>query len=53
VRSTNVYEERSLGIFDEEYQEQEPDAENGSRVVIWGRYLAWHARKQLAFGMHQ
>ena len=52
VRSTNVYEEKSLGIFDDEEDEQEPDT-NGSRVAVWGRYLAWHARKQLAFGTHQ
>jgi Trk/Ktr/HKT type cation transporter len=23
---------------------------DGSRAKVWGRYLAWHARKQLAFG---
>ena len=49
VRSTNVYEERSLGVFDDEDSEDEPDTE-GSRVAVWGRYLAWHARTQLAFG---
>ncbi len=54
VRSTNVYEEKSLGVFDDssslDSDLDEPSAE-GDRVAIWGRYLAWHARKQLAFGM--
>ncbi|KLO13675.1 TrkH-domain-containing protein [Schizopora paradoxa] len=55
VRSTNVYEEKSLGVFDDENSSSdslsaEPSAE-GDRVAIWGRYLAWHARKQLAFDM--
>lgn len=49
VRSTNVYEERSLGVFDDENEFEEPSSE-GSRVHVWGRYIAWHARKQLAFG---
>ena len=45
-----MYEERSLGVFDEEDEnEQEPEAE-GPRAAVWGRYIAWHARKQLAFG---
>ncbi len=54
MRSTNVYEEKSLGVFDDssslDSDLDEPSAE-GDRVAIWGRYLAWHARKQLAFGM--
>ena len=52
VRATNVYEERSLGIFEGEdsRMEDDPSAE-GSRAVVWGRYVAWHARQQLAFGM--
>ncbi|THH17258.1 hypothetical protein EW146_g3518 [Bondarzewia mesenterica] len=56
VRSTNVYEERSLGVFEEEVEddediEDEKDyPETDSRVSIWGRYLARHARRQLAFG---
>lgn len=51
MRSTNVYEERSLGVFEDEDQtpEDEPSP-TGPRVAVWGRYLAWHARKQLAFG---
>jgi len=50
VRSTNVYEERSLGVFEEEEEEKEPSGD-GSRVAVWGKYLSWHARKQLAFGL--
>ncbi|KAH9060174.1 TrkH-domain-containing protein [Lactarius vividus] len=56
VRSTNVYEERSLGIFEEE--EDDIDIENeedypvtDSRVAVWGRYLARHTRRQLSFDM--
>lgn len=50
MRSTNVYEEKSLGVFDEEEGDEEPNTE-GTRVAVWGRYLAWHARRQLAFDM--
>ncbi|KAH8982284.1 TrkH-domain-containing protein, partial [Lactarius akahatsu] len=56
VRSTNVYEERSLGIFEDE--EDDIDIENeedypvtDSRVAVWGRYLARHTRRQLSFDM--
>ena len=45
-----MYEERSLGVFEDD-EDGEPDT-RGSRVHVWGRYIAWHARKQLAFGMH-
>jgi len=50
VRSTNVYEEQSLGIFEEpdDEEEYEPHLE-GSKTTIWGRYLMLHARKQLSF----
>lgn len=51
VRSTNVYEERSLGIFrDDESVDEEEFNPTGSRATIWSRYLAMHMRKQLAFG---
>ncbi|KAI9442969.1 TrkH-domain-containing protein [Lactarius indigo] len=56
VRSTNVYEERSLGIFEDD--EDDTDIENeedypvtDSRVAVWGRYLARHTRRQLSFDM--
>ncbi|KAG8825554.1 low affinity potassium transporter [Serendipita sp. 401] len=55
VRSTNVYEERSLGIFHEDSgnnsesssllsQEQKFGQREGeSRRKVWGEYLIWHA----------
>jgi hypothetical protein len=53
VRSTNVYEERSLGIFEEEHMDIENEADyptTDSRVAIWGRYLRRHVRRQLSYG---
>ncbi|KAF9446528.1 TrkH-domain-containing protein [Macrolepiota fuliginosa MF-IS2] len=53
VRSTNVYEEQSLGIFKDnpEPEEEEFQPSGSSRMHIWSRYLAMHARRQLAFDM--
>ncbi|KAJ3523993.1 hypothetical protein NM688_g8637 [Phlebia brevispora] len=52
VRSTNVYEERSMGIFrDDESFNEDSFTPSGNRATIWGRYLAMHARKQLSFDM--
>ncbi|KAF7296116.1 Potassium transport protein [Mycena kentingensis (nom. inval.)] len=52
VRSTNVYEEQSLGVFqDHESDDEENFDHAGSRVTVWSRYLTMHARKQLAFDM--
>ncbi|KIM40298.1 hypothetical protein M413DRAFT_176376 [Hebeloma cylindrosporum] len=51
VRSTNVYEEQSLGIFNEEVDEEEDFEPSGPRMTVWSRYLAMHARRQLAFDM--
>ena len=53
VRSTNVYEERSLGIYHDDASESmnEEIFSSGDRMSVWGNYLAMHARKQLAFGM--
>ena len=51
VRSTNVYEEQSLGIFHDIEDEIEEGFEtSGPRMSVWSRYLAMHARRQLAFG---
>ena len=50
VRATNVYEEKSLGVYEEEEEGMEPDIE-GPQPGMLGSYLAWHARRQLAFGM--
>ncbi|KAI6163432.1 cation transport protein-domain-containing protein [Pisolithus thermaeus] len=51
VRSTNVYEEQSLGIFPSDEDDEESFRPIGSRVAIWGRYLGMHARRQLSFDM--
>lgn len=53
VRSTNVYEEQSLGIFETEPKDAEEEIQpelRASRGKLWGRYLAMHARRQLSFG---
>ncbi|KAH6913933.1 potassium transporter [Coprinopsis sp. MPI-PUGE-AT-0042] len=52
VRSTNVYEKNSLGVYEEEDElDEENFDDKGGRVEVWGRYLALHARQQLAFDM--
>ncbi|PPQ63028.1 hypothetical protein CVT24_005974, partial [Panaeolus cyanescens] len=53
VRSTNVYEEQSLGIYDQKDEDEESkfNPEGGPRLKVWSQYLAIHARKQLAFDM--
>ena len=51
VRSTNVYEENSLGIFEDEVGPVDEDfTPIGPTATVWGRYLALHMRKQLSFG---
>ncbi|WVR05816.1 hypothetical protein IAU60_002841 [Kwoniella sp. DSM 27419] len=48
VRATNVYEEKSLGLFGEENEEDEFEGEGeGAQAVA--KYVGWHARRQLAF----
>ncbi|PWN87902.1 hypothetical protein FA10DRAFT_234060, partial [Acaromyces ingoldii] len=52
VRNTNVYEERSLGIYndsDETPPAYDDGALNTGGAKVWGTYLAAHARRQLAF----
>lgn len=53
VRSTNVYEEQSLGIYNDDYDLEDENAfsTTGPRMTVWSRYLAMHARRQLAFDM--
>jgi len=52
VRSTNVYEEQSLGIYHDDEDEGEEGFEtSGPRMKVWSRYVAMHARRQLAFDM--
>ncbi|KAG7091119.1 hypothetical protein E1B28_010173 [Marasmius oreades] len=54
VRSTNVYEEQSLGVYPGSHPDDEESfdhAADTSRVTMWSRYLTMHARRQLAFDM--
>ncbi|KAJ3808222.1 cation transport protein-domain-containing protein [Lentinula lateritia] len=53
VRSTNVYEEQSLGVYRESMiADEDPDFQlSGPRMTVWSKYLAMHARKQLSFDM--
>ncbi|KAF8967965.1 cation transport protein-domain-containing protein [Flammula alnicola] len=51
VRSTNVYEEQSLGIFDAHEHDVDTFEPSGPRMTVWSRYLGMHARRQLAFDM--
>lgn len=52
VRSTNVHEGDSLGIYYDEVDIDDTfDPQDGGRVEIWGRYLKLHLRQQLAFDM--
>ncbi|KAG2063313.1 TrkH-domain-containing protein [Suillus decipiens] len=50
VRSTNVYEEQSLGIYgDSDSEDGSTFSTTGPRMTVLSRYLALHARRQLAF----
>lgn len=56
VRSSNVYQDRSLGIYeeeedsdDEDEKEREFERDKRAKPVVWGSYLAWHARRQLSY----
>lgn len=51
VRSTNVYEEKSLGVYVDEQAPSESGAlpQESSNPRVWGSFLASHARRQLAF----
>ncbi|WVW80474.1 hypothetical protein I302_102456 [Kwoniella bestiolae CBS 10118] len=52
VRSTNVYEEKALGVYEQDdtdtLGEDEPEFK-GRRHEVFSKYLLWHMRKQLAF----
>lgn len=67
VRSTNVYEDKAIGVFasdsdssddesllkkEKEFEEQARRVPKHQRQRVWGKYLAFHARRQLAFGKH-
>nr|XP_019049169.1 potassium ion transporter [Kwoniella bestiolae CBS 10118]OCF28099.1 potassium ion transporter [Kwoniella bestiolae CBS 10118] len=47
VRATNVYEEKSLGLFGEEDDDEFNTEGEGAQAVA--KYIGWHARRQLAF----
>ncbi|KAH9932738.1 TrkH-domain-containing protein [Epithele typhae] len=55
VRATNVYEQKSLGVYEQVPEDDEIDDDEHwnrpteSRVAIWGKYLLRHARRQLSF----
>ncbi|RPD81556.1 TrkH-domain-containing protein [Lentinus tigrinus ALCF2SS1-7] len=52
IRSTNVYEEKSLGVFEAppEDEDEEPDLnEKVPRRERIGKYFGWHLRRQVAF----
>ncbi|KAM5534365.1 hypothetical protein V8D89_011958 [Ganoderma adspersum] len=51
IRSTNVYEERSLGVFQVETEdEEEPNLdEKRPRRERISKYFGWHFRRQLSF----
>ncbi|KDQ12110.1 hypothetical protein BOTBODRAFT_34725 [Botryobasidium botryosum FD-172 SS1] len=47
IRSTNVYEEKSLGVFEAPPEDAEPEVQ-GTRTERVGKYINWHLRRQLA-----
>ncbi|CAL1696758.1 unnamed protein product [Somion occarium] len=53
IRSTNVYEEQSLGVFElppeDEDEEPELGEGQGSRRERIGKYFGWHLRRQVAY----
>lgn len=53
IRSTNVYEEKSLGVFETSavQSEDEPDFSDVARSERIGKYLGWHVRRQLAIDL--
>ena len=51
IRSTNVYESKSLGVFDDSDDESEHEAEWDRQKPKMSTYIAYHARRQLSFDM--
>lgn len=47
LRATNVYEERSLGVYNstEQAEDEAPQGE------VFSKYLGWHIRRQLSFDL--
>ncbi|GAA5925325.1 hypothetical protein JCM3775_006423 [Rhodotorula graminis] len=52
IRATNVYEEKSMGVYDEDFDEDPDDAEaRFEKSHSATQYIGYHARKQLAFDL--
>ncbi|ORY75669.1 cation transport protein-domain-containing protein [Leucosporidium creatinivorum] len=56
IRASNVYEERSIGVYEESDDEDEIEAQfdtsaRTKKPKTTGNYIRYHARKQLAFDM--
>ena len=49
VRTTNVYEERSLGITRDDDNGPKNVPHESEQRKVWGKFLSIHARRQLAF----
>ncbi|KAI0344047.1 TrkH-domain-containing protein [Trametopsis cervina] len=52
IRSTNVYEERSLGVFEAEAPDEDEEPTLGENISrrerVW-QYFGWHLRRQVAY----
>ncbi|KAG2005785.1 potassium transporter [Coprinopsis cinerea AmutBmut pab1-1] len=51
IRSTNVYEERSLGVFEappDDEDEEPDDLHKLGRKERVGKYIGWHLRRQMS-----
>ncbi|GAA5896526.1 uncharacterized protein JCM6883_006933 [Sporobolomyces salmoneus] len=46
IRATNVYEEKSMGVYDEDLDDSEADFDKTRSAT---QYIGFHARKQLAW----
>ncbi|KAH9927443.1 TrkH-domain-containing protein [Epithele typhae] len=52
IRSTNVYEEQSLGVFEEAPADEDEEPalnETSTRSERISKYFGWHLRRQVAF----
>ncbi|THH31587.1 hypothetical protein EUX98_g2629 [Antrodiella citrinella] len=53
IRSTNVYEEQSLGVFEAEPEDSDEEPalgeSQGSRSERISKYFGWHLRRQVAY----
>ncbi|GAA5980852.1 hypothetical protein JCM10908_003891 [Rhodotorula pacifica] len=52
IRSTNVYEEKSMGVYDEDFDDDPDEVEaRFDKSHSATAYIGYHARKQLAFDL--